>query len=98
MTEIARQQPGCVLFHPMVDLFDPETVFSVQAWESQQAFRRHFESDYHTAAVREIATMNTKPLERFLFNVASWERGPGADLHERLRALDSGTPITELHP
>jgi hypothetical protein len=80
----------------MADMIDPATVFSVQAWESEEAFRRHFEADYHIAGVREIAKLKMQQLEQFRFKVASWERGPGADLKKRVAALDAGVQPSDL--
>jgi quinol monooxygenase YgiN len=94
--EAAREMPGCVLYYHLVDLFDPETVFLIQAWESEQVFRAQFEADYHVAEVREIVAMDFAQVELFRFNVDSWEHGPGTDLRKRVEALDAGVRPGDL--
>ncbi|MBV9660509.1 MAG: antibiotic biosynthesis monooxygenase [Acidimicrobiales bacterium] len=90
----ANDQPGCVIYRQMVDLFDPETVYVIEAWESEETFQRHAGADYHHRRIEELVGLDFQPQESYRFGVADWRRGPGADLPALLAGLaDSG--ITE---
>jgi quinol monooxygenase YgiN len=80
----ATQQPGCIAYRQMVDLFDPETVYVLEVWESEEAFRPHADADYHHQRIRELLDMDFEPQESFRFEVAQWRRGGGVDLAAHL--------------
>jgi hypothetical protein len=70
----------------MVDLVHPTTIFLAQAWESDEAFGRHVQADYHRRRVREIVQMDFRQLEKFEFAAASCRHGVGSGPYGPLNA------------
>jgi quinol monooxygenase YgiN len=93
----ANEVPGCVLYRQMVDLLDPDMVYVLECWESEEAFERHAGSPSHITRIEELLGMDFSPQESYRFDVASWRKGAGADLRaalERARSAAAGAGAT----
>ena len=71
MAEATQGEPGCIAYQFSADLKDPNTIFVFEAWETEEALARHFQTDHMKAFQQELPQFVAGEMDIKRYNVES---------------------------